>query len=948
MPLTPSPKLQSISFRILGVQVTSILVTVLLLSIFSIKMLSGFQQNAQRDILEGYAQSRAIETQQALEKLRSSLAHIETLDFHRFFRIQPLLQEFERYSKNFEKLVYLNKKGQEEVKYLRTHRQSLDRTFAVQDEIAKALARPNQVVVSLSEQDSDLGVPALVFTQARFGYFGDEFKGILQGFVPLPEFAKLFSRRELKSGIRMIMADQSGRVLSSQDPENLFLPVFAGAPVALAEQLSDFGDPVRFGEDQVLGVDCYFAAAPINPEGWFSIATLPTGGFSQLLNRLLLVNALLAGLSLLLGCLLGHLRGRSVLKNIERIRNQTLNLAEGHLEERVEITSKDELGHLARAVNLLTENLVQARRARDSFELMLQTVIDPLVIVDPAGIIQKINPAAQELFAAPVSEILGKSLCSYFSDQSPLSDPEALQQYFSRGGLHNFETEIQPSKGKNRPVLFSSASAENNGSEAFLVTSFKDISVQKQAEKEIIRLAYFDGLTGLPNRTMLLNQLEMTIAQAERNPHGNPRFSLMFLDLDHFKVVNDTLGHSVGDLLLQEAARRLKTTLRRTDTVSRLGEEPGREEEQLLARLGGDEFVVLLPKLRDSDEAAMVARRIIEEMGRPFQLGTHEVVTPVSIGLAIYPDDGRDGDTLLRCSDLAMYHAKSQGRNTFHFFSAEMNQSARERLYLENLLRQDIEKQTGFHLVFQPKVDLQTNRVSGMEVLLRWNQVEMGLVSPVRFIPIAEESGLIVPLGRWVLESACRQLQAWLEQGGPRLKIAVNLSGRQLKQPDLLAMIANILDKTGLEPELLELELTESMLMENVEQTINLMYGLQDLGVTLAIDDFGTGYSSLSYLKRFPIDTLKIDRSFIRDLEIDRDDAAIVQAIIAMAKTLSLQVVAEGVETEYQLEFLKENQANEYQGFLFSRPVTAQEFAKRFLSLDPLAQAETLAAGVIE
>lgn len=911
----------------MAIQAASILLTVLLLSGFSIYLLRDYQRNSQREILEGQAQSRGIEAGQALERLSAKLGEIETFDFLRYYRAQPLLQEFGKYSKDFTELTLLDKEGIAELQYVNGQQQEGRIKPARKDEIKRALATPNRVSVSLRERDDDFHSPVLVFTQARVGYFGDEFKGILQGVVPLQQFSRYLRPRQVKSEIQLILTDQTGRILLRDEAGTLLQPLFS-RDFKLQLSQPNNTQTVQFARGSLLGIDSYFAYTGFNREGWLSIASIPAGDFNRLLNQILLASAVLATFGLLFGYLLAHLLGRPLLENIERIRNQTRKLAAGNLEERVEANGVDELGDLARAVNQLTDKLVVTRRARDSFELMLKTVIDPLVITDAVGVIQQVNPAAQELFA---TELLGQPLSRYFSPRSPLSSQETLLQHFSRGDLRNFEIDVQLANGETRPVLFSSAHAEGDESGSFLVTTFKDLSGQKRAEKEIARLAYYDSLTGLPNRTLLHNRLEMAIVQAERAPKAHNKFALLFLDLDHFKVVNDTLGHSVGDQLLQEAAKRLRAALRRSDTVSRTKNELEIGDEQLLARLGGDEFIVLLPRLHTPDEAAAVARRIIEEMGRPFQLGPHEVVTPASIGLAIYPDDGRDGDTLLCCADMAMYHAKEQGRNSFHFYSAEMNESTRERLYLESQLRRDIEEQKGFHLVYQPKVDLQSNRVNGMEVLVRWEHAELGAVSPVRFVPIAEESGLIVPLGRWVLETACRQLKTWLDNGAPRLKMAVNLSGRQLKQPDLLPMIAEILDQTGLDPDLLELELTESMLMESVEKTIVLMYALQDLGVTLAIDDFGTGYSSLSYLKRFPIDTLKIDRSFVRDLAADRDDAAIVQAIIAMAKTLSLHVVAEGVETEYQLEFLKENGASEYQGYLFSKPVSAREFAERFM-----------------
>ncbi|ABK98133.1 EAL domain-containing protein [Pelobacter propionicus] len=434
-----------------------------------------------------------------------------------------------------------------------------------------------------------------------------------------------------------------------------------------------------------------------------------------------------------------------------------------------------------------------------------------------------------------------------------------------------------------------------------------DITARIKAESEIHHLINYDTLTGLPNRSLLHDRLRQAIAQAAQDRH---MVWVLCLDLDRFKGVNDTLGHRSGDKLLQEVARRLAACVRESDT---------------LARLGGDEFVVVLDGVVSEKGASIVAKKILTLIAEPIPIDDHELYTTASIGIAAYPMDGEDGHTLLKHADLAMYKAKELDRNNFHFFSHDMNIKVMERMMLENSMRKALERDE-FFLVYQPQVDARSGRITGVEALLRWNHPDMGLLTPDRFIYLAEETGFIVPLGEWVLMTACRQNRAWQKLGFPPLRVAVNLSGKQFGQHRLDEMISAILLETGLEPEWLELEITESAIMRNADQNIAILRSLKEKGISLAIDDFGTGYSSLSYLKHFPITRLKIDKTFVQDITTNPDDAAIAEIIIAMAQTLKLNVIAEGVETRAQMEFLSTHTCFEMQGYLFSRPLTTDKF----------------------
>ncbi|MGB7541380.1 MAG: EAL domain-containing protein, partial [Burkholderiales bacterium] len=437
----------------------------------------------------------------------------------------------------------------------------------------------------------------------------------------------------------------------------------------------------------------------------------------------------------------------------------------------------------------------------------------------------------------------------------------------------------------------------------------KDITGRKQGEEQIQYLANHDALTSLPNRAMFSEVLNLGLQNARRY---NRTFAVLFIDLDRFKIINDTLGHEAGDKLLQEMGRRLTQTVRSSDTV---------------ARLGGDEFVVLVQEVSEPKQVEAVARKILTAIIKPMFLREQECRVTASIGICMYPSDARDEQSLMKNADIAMYRAKEEGKNTYMFYSEETNVHSFERMALETSLRRGLERNE-FFLHYQAKLDLKTRRITGVEALVRWQHPDLGMVPPAQFIPLAEETGLIVPIGRWVLNTACVQNVDWQREGLPPLRMAVNLSARQFADENLLIDIAAALKDSAMKPELLELELTESMVMQNAERAGKVLAAIKQLGVRLAIDDFGVGYSSLTHLKRFPIDTLKVDRSFIRDIPQDTEDKAITEAIIAMGKSLNLTVVAEGVETLEQETFLRDHACDETQGYYFSRPIASDQFAE--------------------
>ncbi len=457
-----------------------------------------------------------------------------------------------------------------------------------------------------------------------------------------------------------------------------------------------------------------------------------------------------------------------------------------------------------------------------------------------------------------------------------------------------------------------------------LICVAQDITERKRAEEQITRMAYYDSLTNLPNRKLFQDRLNLAILHSGRHER---LLALLFLDLDDFKRINDIFGHAVGDHLLKEVAERLQQSVRKSDSLSRYLVED--DSNFTVARFGGDEFAIILPEIVNTEDAAKVAGRILDTMAKPFYLDNHEVFVGASIGITICPFDGTDSDTMLKNADSAMYHAKSQMKNNYQFYKQSMNETALQKLSLENSLRRALERNE-FLLYYQPQINLMTGQIVGMEALIRWEHPENGMIPPAEFIPLAEETGLILPIGRWVLQTACLQNKAWQAAGLLPVSISVNLSGRQFKQQSIMEDITSALQNSGLDPKYLILEITESILMQNTDTVAAMLRELNEKGLRTSMDDFGTGYSSLNYLRRLPLFSIKIDRSFVKDIDTNPDDATIAKAIIAMAHSLKLRVIAEGVETKEQMRFLQELGCDEMQGNLFSRPIPAED-ALRFL-----------------
>jgi diguanylate cyclase (GGDEF)-like protein/PAS domain S-box-containing protein len=574
---------------------------------------------------------------------------------------------------------------------------------------------------------------------------------------------------------------------------------------------------------------------------------------------------------------------------------------------------------------LIRQVLMSEKEARDANALLrdtetrtravLDNVDEGIITLSASGHIESANPAVENMFGYDGDKLKGESIGLLLRHHDP--DPDSrlyLQQLIAADPVDgNFGQEAIGLRkdGSTFPVGLKISDMQLDEQTVY-IGALRDLTELKAKEEKILHLANHDALTGLPNRNLLQDRIQQATIHGHR--HGT-RVAILFLDLDNFKTINDSLGHDVGDMLLEAVATRILECVREKDTV---------------ARQGGDEFIVVVTELGDAQDSGLVAANVLQRISQPYSIGNRELHVNASIGIAVFPEDGRDVETLLKNSDIAMYHAKSAGRNNFQFYAPEMNRVATERLAIETNLRHAIAERQ-LRVAYQPILAADGHTTVAAEALLRWHHPALGSVPPSSFIPVAEESGIIVSLGEWVMRQACMQFLAWKDEGLDLQRVVVNVSPRQFRQRDLAQSLVDILQETGISAQCVGLEITENVIMDNPEFAIETLKELREFGFEISLDDFGMGYSSLSMLKRFPVDKLKVDRSFVRDIETDEADAALVAGIIAMAHNLGIRVVAEGVETDGQLEFVRRHACDQYQGYLFGQPVSADEFSTRWL-----------------
>lgn len=554
------------------------------------------------------------------------------------------------------------------------------------------------------------------------------------------------------------------------------------------------------------------------------------------------------------------------------------------------------------------------------------------IVLDLAGKITRINKKGCQILEQEEQDVIGKNWFeSFLPDEIQINVQKIFSDLISgkTEPMEYYENPVLTKSGKRKILAWNNSILKNEKGEIVgTICSGSDITKRKEAEEKIRELAYYDILTGLPNRRFFKEILEQAIRKSKRH---NEKLAIMFVDLDHFKRINDTLGHDIGDKLLKEVSAALVRSTRKTDFVANLAKQE--ESGNVVSRSGGDEFLVLLTDLKASQDAAKAANRILEELSKASKVDSHDIYISASIGISIHPDDGIDGENLFKNSDIAMYHAKKKGRNNWQYYSKSLNDRAYDKLTLEHQLRKAVDNEE-FEVYYQPIYNLKTSELSGLEALLRWNHPDRGILPPLEFIPLAEETGLIVPMGDMVIDKVCSQYKKWLETNISPFIISINLSNRQLDEKNFKKKVLDKIASSGLAPGNIVFEITESTIMQNPDDSIQTLKAWKEFGLKVSIDDFGTGYSSLNYLGRIPLDFLKIDKSFIMNIRSETSNATITATIIAMSHILKLKVVAEGVQNRDQLEFLKEMGCDEVQGYIFSPPLPPNEieyfFNKKF------------------
>jgi diguanylate cyclase (GGDEF)-like protein/PAS domain S-box-containing protein len=622
---------------------------------------------------------------------------------------------------------------------------------------------------------------------------------------------------------------------------------------------------------------------------------------------------LIAGiLTFLFAIVLGQVIARSLAAPLEQLVRSAAALGRGHFEVRAPEWNHDEIGQLVRAFNLMASNLATTTVSKEQMNNILRSVPDALIVINACRQIEWINSAAAILFKYHEDELLGRNIAELIGD--PTFIRTMLDSLIISPYVQGMETTFLSKEGNPVPVWISSALFADHIHCGGLVLVLQDITERKKTEDHLLYLANYDALTNLPNRSLLLDRIDRALTRA---PRRNQLVAILFCDLDGFKLINDTYGHNMGDHMLKIAAQRLTTCIRAEDTV---------------ARHGGDEFVIILNELTNQHDACQVAQKVINILSKPFEIRNHQFFVGVSIGITIFPNDGQDAETLLKNADVAMYRVKEQGKNTYQLYSPNMNLRAQTRLSLEKDLHRALDNDE-FLIYYQPRIHVPSGKVVAMEALLRWQHPQKGVIPPEKFLAVAEETNLIIPLGKQMMRKACKNYETWLTAGLTVPRIAINLSEKEFNNRDLLSHLKSTLSETRLQPSSLELELTEKIFARDLQRTLHILQQLKDIGVNLCIDDFGTGYSSLSKLNHTPIRTIKIDRTFVSNICRDNADSGAIAAIIAMANTLQLDIVAEGVETKTQLDLLRNLGCQIMQGYYFSQALQPDD-VPRYLARD--------------
>ncbi len=906
-------KRSSITFRIVMMQAIIVVMIVIIVGVASYRVMVSQFNDVQESGLQASAAAVATLVSNDFKNLGlivERLAKSEAVQkYQKSFNEYAIGTVFRNSAEIFPVITYVNALGEEEVKFFDGNLSSDLHDIEKSWSFSESERKPNQIIVSPPHVSALLQQPVYTLSYRYLDYF-DQFIGLIQVTVPLERFEQVLQDVELGKDGYIVLVNARGDILHAPDARWLGLSIDStDTDIALLGALSSSESVM--GRYEILGIDSVVMHIKLPQLGLSAFVAIPTESYFGPMRDLTHAMVIVGLAALIIGLLVAYLFARSLAKPIKLLTRVTSEIStQGTITERVNWNSKDELGQLAYSFNQMLDQLDSSHAevvdARHEVEDIIRSMADSLMVVSPDGTIVKVNEATIRQLGYSEQELIDMPIENLIAEEEALFKAMLATDMAKHGEVSNIETTLLTQDHRKIPVVFSgSVMLDNKGRKRGVVFVAKDITERKRAEEHLNYLANHDSLTGLPNRMLFLDRISQVIP---RLPWRDRYLGVLFLDLDRFKTLNDTLGHDVGDLLLKGVAERLKDCVRDGDTV---------------ARLGGDEFVIMLNDVAKKSDVAQVAKNIIKQLSVPFDLAGEEFVATTSIGVSLFPVDGNDPHVLLKNADTAMYRAKDAGRNNFKFYSSDMNEKAAQNLKLEIAIRRGLEREE-FILYYQPQVSLHTGEIIGVEALARWIHPEEGLIPPFNFLPVAEETGLIVPMGEQLLYQACRQGERW-NQAGLAVKVAVNIAERQFKHVNLPKLVSKVLTETGFPPEYLDLELTEGILMDQVDQAVETLETLKEMGVSLSLDDFGTGYSSLSYLKRFAIDTLKVDRSFVMDIPKDEDDMAITRAVVEMGRSLGLQVIAEGVEDEAQLQFLKQIGCQSMQGFYFSKPVPADE-----------------------
>lgn len=826
------------------------------------------------------------------------------------FNDLALLKHFESFDRYFEWISYANQHGVEEVKRQRHGEPMALKDISATPLFIESAADPDHVHLADAVNPVDRE-PEIRLGKYIINYFGEPL-GYVSAQVPLADLHQSLGQIPVNPDVRTIVTDRRGRILHDSRAAYVGEDIHSVSPEADRLNGGDLHQAVAMRAAFLDCSDCFIAVSVVPDYGWRIFNAIRYQDFIKPFKQLCFTAA--GMITVILAVIVGGivLYVRRLVKPIGLLTLTTHQIAHsGNMDQHVVWRSGDEMGALAESFNHMLQRLRKVQKElvdeRAFSENIIASMADAVIVTDSADTIVKVNQAVTDLLGYDEREILGRPLSLCIAPDQDLLLHATTTDIVREGAMRSIDSALIDRHQQRIPVSISGAMIlDSAGGTAGKVFVAKDITQLKQAHARLNYLANHDSLTGLPNRLLLEDRLRQALSRIKWRDR---LIAVLFLDLDRFKLVNDTLGHSAGDKLIKIVAERLRRSVREGDTVT---------------RLGGDEFVVVLNDVAKLADVRAIAEKILASFRETVDLDGHPYTTTTSIGISISPEHGNDTETLMRHADTAMYQAKRAGRNNYQFYVSDMQTDTRSVFHLEMAMRQALENDD-YRVYYQPIVDARTRRAVGVEALLRWQDIDGEMKLPAEFIPIAEETGLILPLGRWIFGHACAQVKQWQDMGYRQLSLSVNISDRQFRDPTIVEFIEETLRQTGFPADKLNFELTESILIQDIGQAKKTLAAFKSLGAKVSVDDFGTGYSSLAHLKRFPLDILKIDRSFVAGLKESKHDLAIAEAIIGLAHTLGLEVIAEGVENESQAALLRERGAEMLQGFLFSRALPAVE-----------------------